>query len=278
MKTESKRTYNPKGYWSKHLEENFSLEGVGFTKFGASYNKYLYKMRKKVLERVISKYKIDVPSMRILDIGCGSGFYVDIWQQKGVTYLTGIDITAISARELSAKYPNFDFYEADITSPALINTFPLSQRKFDVITAFDILFHIVDDNKFEQAIKNISMLCSEDGLVFITDVFPHRKPYIIFHQKSRALGDYVQVLSKIGIKIIDRIPVYYLLNAPLDISNRLIQKYLLRFWWGSVVRMVERKTLLVGPVFFALDSIFTRLFKESPSTEMVICKPESKAL
>lgn len=260
MKTESKRTYNPKEYWSKHLEENFSLEGVGFTQFGGSYNKYLYKMRKKVLERVTSKYKIDVPSMRILNIGCGSGFYVDIWQRKGVTYLTGIDITAISARKLSAKYPNFDFYEADITSPALINTFPLNQRKFDVITAFDVLFHIVDDNKFEQAIKDISMLCSEDGLIFITDIFPHKRPYVIFHQKSRLLKDYVQVLSKNGIRMINRIPVHYLLNAPLDISNELLQKILLRLWWGSVVRMVERKTHLLGPCFFGADLALARLF------------------
>jgi len=41
---------------------------------------------------------------------------VDIWQQKGIKSLVGIDIIVISARELSAKYPSFGFYEADITS------------------------------------------------------------------------------------------------------------------------------------------------------------------
>jgi hypothetical protein len=36
--------YNPKEYWSKRLEENFSLSGVGFTSFGRNYtcrNKYI---------------------------------------------------------------------------------------------------------------------------------------------------------------------------------------------------------------------------------------------
>jgi len=271
-----KKVYNPKEYWSKHLEENFSLSGVGFTQCGKGYNIWKYRMRRKVLERVISKYRIDVPNVKILDIGCGSGFYVDIWQREGMKSLVGIDITAISARELSAKYPNFDFYEADITSPALINTFPSNQRKFDIITAFDVLFHIVDDNKFEQAIKNVSMLCSEDALIFMTDIFLHKRPYVIFHQKSRLLKDYVQVLSKNGIRIINRIPVHYLLNAPLDISNELLQKILLRLWWGSVVRMVERKTHLLEPCFFGADLALTRLFRESPSTEMIICRPVGK--
>lgn len=270
------RIYNPKEYWSKHLEENFSLNGVGFTQCGKSYNEYLYKMRKKVLERTISKHKIDVPNMRILDIGCGSGFYVDIWQQNGARYLTGIDITAISVKELSVKYSNFNFYEADITSPTLIQDLNLKEKSFDLITAFDVLFHMVDDDKFEQAIKNIAMMCSEDGLIFLTDIFPHKRPYVILHQKSRILDDYVQVLSKNGFKIIDRIPVHYLLFAPLDISCDLLQKILLRFWWGGIVRMVERKTHLLGHIFYKFDTVLTRLFKESPSTEMIICKTVKK--
>lgn len=273
-----KKVYNPKEYWSKHLEKNFSLSGVGFTQFGKDYNIWKYRMRKKVLERVISEFKINVPNAKILDLGCGSGFYVDIWYRKGVKSLVGIDITAISIRELSTKYPNFDFYEADITSPSLIDTLPLDRRKFDVITIFDVLFRIVDDSKFEQAIKNINMLCSEDGLIFITDIFPYKRPYVIFYQKSRTLKNYVRVLSRNNIKIVDRIPVHYLLNAPLDVSNKLLQKILLRIWWRGIVRIIERKTHLLGPIFFELDSILTRLFKESPSTEMIICKPESKTL
>ena len=269
--------YDAKEYWSKHLEGNLTLSGVGFTQFGKRYNEYLYKMRRQVLERAILKYRIDTSSMRVLDIGCGSGFYVDIWRQKGVRGLTGIDITAISAKELSIKYPTFNFYEADISSPTLIKDLPLGSAKFDIVTAFDILFHIVDDDKFEQAIKNIGMLCSENGFIFITDLFLHKRPYVIFPQKSRLLKEYVSTLSKQDINIIDRIPVHYLLGAPLDIPNELLQKILLRFWWGGVVGMTERKTHLLGPCFFALDSVLTRLFNESPSTEMIICKLKKKS-
>lgn len=266
------RTYDPKEFWSKRLEGNLNLSGVGFTDFGESYNECLYKMRRIVLERAISKCKINVPNMRILDIGCGSGFYVDIWHNLGATDLVGLDITNASVRFLSAQYPELNFYEADITSPTLFNDLSSLRERFDLITVFDVLFHIVDDDKFEQAIKNIQMLCSQDGYIFITDLFPHKRPYIIFCQKSRLLRDYVRVLEHNGIEITDRFPVHYLMNAPLDISNGLLQKILLHFWWAQIVRIVERSTHLLGPIFARLDSVLTRLLRESPSTEMIICK------
>lgn len=128
-----------------------------------------------------------------------------------------------------------------------------------------------------EVMINIGMLCSENGFIFITDLFLHKRPYVIFHQKSRLLKEYVSTLSKQGIKIIDRIPVHYLLGAPLDIPNELLQKILLRFWWGGVVGMTETKTHFLGPCFFTLDLVLTRLFNESPSTEMIICKLKKKS-
>lgn len=266
------KRYNPKSYWENRLEKNFNLNGVGFPHFGKSYNEWLYKMRKKVLERFISKYKINVPNMRILDVGCGTGFYIDIWIKKGVRCLTGIDITSISVRELKNKYQTFNFYELDITSPTLINDISLYKEKFNIVTAFDILFHIVDDNKFEQAIKNLGLLCSSDGFILISDIFPQRRIYSHFHQKNRMLKYYTHILSKNGIEIIDRFPVFYLLGPPLDISNVFFQKIILYFWWERIVGNIERKTRLIGPLFFFIDSAMTRLFRESPSVEMIICQ------
>jgi len=118
------QAYDAKEYWSKRLDGNLSLSGVGFAHFGESYNEYMYKMKRIVLERTISKYKIEITSTRILDLGCGSGFYVDIWHNLGVSCLVRIDITNESVKHLSAKYTKYSFYEADITSSTLINVLP----------------------------------------------------------------------------------------------------------------------------------------------------------
>ena len=93
------------------------------------------------------------------------------------------------------------------------------------------------------------------------------------NEKSRILEDYTNVLKRNGIEIIDRVPVHYLLNAPLDISNGVLQRLVLLLWWQLFVRIVERTTHLLGYTFSRLDLLLARFFKESPSTEMIICRP-----
>lgn len=266
------KAYNPKEYWVGRLEENFNIDGVGFDLFGKHYNEWMYKMKKRNLQRVIQKLLSPARDKRVLDIGCGTGFYVDVWLEHGVKYLTGIDISNVSTKELSNSYPKFKFYNADISSPTLIKDIPFEEGNYDIITAIDVLFHIVDDDKFEQAIKNIELACSNNAVILITDIFPHKRPYILFHQKSRTLEEYVKILSRNGIEIIDRIPVHYLLNAPVDISSALLQRIILLLWWQMFVGIVERTTHVLGPIFSRVDLALARFLKESPSTEMIICK------
>lgn len=258
--------YNPEQYWDGRFKKGFNLEAVGFDSFGRSFNRQQYRMKRKVLERVIRKYGLS--GKRVLDIGCGTGFYVDIWQAIEVEELVGIDISSLGIKKLAKKYPPYKFYKADISSPALVGS------KFNVITAFDVLFHIVDDKKFEQAIKNIRRYCTDDALILITDIFLHKEPYILNHQKSRTLSTYEEVLKRNGIEVIERIPVHYLLNAPLDISSGLLRGLILTLWWQMFVLAIERTTHLFGYVFSWVDAVLSKWVKESISTELMICRPK----
>lgn len=266
------KPYNAKKYWESILESDFKCFSVGFVCFGKKYNDYLYKMKERSLKRVISRYKIkNLNEKNILDIGCGTGFYVNIWDKLNVKHLTGIDITSISAKRLTIQYPDYFFYEADIGSQNLFDEVPLVKNNFDIITAFDVLFHIIDDDKFEQAIKNLHCLCANGGMVLITDLFLHKTPYILYFQKCRILSEYMQLLTKNGFEIVGRHPVHFLAAAPLDISNFLLRRVLLRSWWKAIA-IFERKTHFLGPILFILDLMLTKLFKESPTVEMLVCK------
>jgi hypothetical protein len=52
--------YNPKEYWSKRLEENFSLSGVGFTSFLVLtvMEKIPYLNEMPIFDHMYSYYKI----------------------------------------------------------------------------------------------------------------------------------------------------------------------------------------------------------------------------
>ncbi len=259
--------YDPELYWEGRLSKTFSLEAVGFDSFGKGYNRWLYKMSARSLERAIKRGLIEPQGKAVLEIGCGTGFYVDIWQKHGITDLVGVDITEASVTELKRRYPSYRFYQRDIGSEA----FGIHSQAYEIVTAFAVLFHIVDDGEFNQAVRNISNLCARAGTVLITDIFSHKRAYVLPHQKSRTLAEYTKVLSENGLQVVSRVPVYYLLNAPLDVSNRMIQKLAL-VWWKYFVGGIELTTHLLGPLFYGLDSILTRVCSESPSTEMMICR------
>ena len=263
-------TYNPREYWESRLKRDFTLEGVGFDSFSKSFNRWLYKGAKHSLESVIQKGLISPRGNSVLDIGCGTGFYIDVWRNCNIDSLIGIDIAPMSIYALRRKYREFAFWEADITSKTLLADCPLGT--FDIVTTCSVLLHIVDDDKFEQAIKNIKSLLADDGMILITDIFPHKRAYILPHQKSRTLSDYEKVLGDNGLEIVNRIPVHYLLNAPLDISNGFIQKLVLLFWWKMFVGGVEKATHLLAPILYGIDSILTQVCSESPTTEMMICR------
>ena len=151
-------TYKPKEYWEKRLESQPNLKGVGCAGFNETYNKYLYSLKASALDKILNKYSITIKGKSILDVGCGTGFFVDYYNKKGAKKITGLDITEVSVSMLKERYPACNFQVADISNPN-INL----EEKFDIINAFDVLYHITDDSKFETATNNISSLCAGGG-------------------------------------------------------------------------------------------------------------------
>lgn len=181
-------------YWTQRIENDFDLSTIGYKGLGVKYNNWLYHKRAKVVNNVIRNYLNIDDNLKIIELGVGDGFFVNLWKQKGVKNLIGIDITEQSVSTLSQIYPEYNFRMCDISSQNFcINT------KFDVVSSFDILFHIVDDEKFEMAIKNISNLLSKNSVLLITDVIYDDLKYVGSqeeHFKTRSYKYYNTVLNK----------------------------------------------------------------------------------
>jgi len=147
--------YDPKTYWETRLKDGPALNTVGYLGLGLAYNKWLYRMRKKVLERALRRFPIVSEKTSLLEVAPGSGFYLPIWSSHGVRDLTAADITQAVVIHLRPLWPDFKFLEADIGAAT-----PPVHRQFDVVTAFDVLFHIVDEQSWRNAVNN---LCGETG-------------------------------------------------------------------------------------------------------------------
>ncbi|MFC1865760.1 class I SAM-dependent methyltransferase [Chloroflexota bacterium] len=276
------RKYEPENYWQERLSKNFSLGGVGHSGFGQEYNKWLYKARIRALNKFVKNGCINPQGKSLLDIGCGTGFYIDYWERLGVTNIVGLDITEISISRLSVIHPGYRFLRADITADNLE-----LKNGFDTITAFDVLFHIVEEDKFEQAISNIRSNSHQNTRILIMDNFLswHRSPG--FHENDRTFDSYQEVLEKNGLEMKYMIPIFYFMGTPIDLAavkNRL-RRTTLRYSWfltsrlislGNKMRLPGRiMNYLLGGFLYILDGIVLKYAKDCPCTKLLLAQPKN---
>src|SRR5712664_744565 len=142
-------TFQPKQYWEDRLKANWGLHGVGYLGLG-DYNQWVYRAKRSVFLNVVSSLRLP-RGFSALDIGCGTGFFVERWMELGAGSITGMDLTEVSVSQLRDRYPEHRFVQGDISEKA--DSLP---DGYDVISAMDVLFHIVDRDRYGAALKNIS--------------------------------------------------------------------------------------------------------------------------
>jgi len=267
----SRQSFDPKGYWETRLARNPGLLGVGNTSLGNNYNRWLYKLRRRIFLREARSLPLNWIEARVLDVGSGTGFYVRGWQEIGAPSITGSDLTEVAVSRLQQKFTGKEFILLDIGSPLIGRPSP----KFDAISAFDVLFHVIDDRRYEAAISNIHAMLVPGGWFIFSDNFLRHPVERAAHQVSRSLADVTSILHKIGFQIVRRRPMFVLMNYPVDTRNRIW-----KLLWRAFMYPVQRSELLgyvIGGMLYPAEAVLTRLLPEGPSTEIMICRKLSQA-
>jgi len=268
--------FDNKRYWETRLREHYSLAGVGYLRLGRRYNEWMYRVRGEVFDRVVERIaKSDERrGWRVLDVGAGTGFYVDRWLRMGAT-VTGLDLTEVAVRELSRGFPAANFVQADIGAP--LGGRPLGERllspgSFDAVSAFDVLFHIVDDPAYARAFQNIAELLRPGGWFLWSDNFLRHPTERVAHQVSRSLGESTAAVEAAGFEVIERVPMFVLMNYPADTTSKLA-----RWGWTAMVApatLAEPIGWAVGALLYPLEKALVERLKESPSTEIMVCRKQ----
>ncbi len=262
----SSRSFDAKQYWEERLGTNPSLREVGYSMLGSRYNSWLYRLRKAVLRRRIAALNLDLSRTSVLDIGSGTGFYIKLWRELGVKTVSGSDLTDAAVQHLRDCFPLNECFQLDIGGDLPTSLAGL----FDIVSAFDVLFHIVDDDRFSRAIRNIAELLRPGGIFCFTDLFLHHDTNRSAHYVSRSLAEVERAVAAAGLQVIDRRPVFVVMNEPLDTRTALPRS----LWHLGMlpVRTSEALGDLWGAVLYPLDLLLTAILAESPTTEIMICR------
>jgi SAM-dependent methyltransferase len=205
---------DPSAYWEARLSEHFDLPGTGHILLGPEYNGFLYRVRLRALERALRSTGRSLRGARVLEIGCGSGFYTEYCARVQVRDYVGVDITTVSVSSLQGRFPEFRFVRADIAQEELD-----FRSHFDLVLVADVLFHIVDDRGFARAMRTITSALREGGCLVVSDVFPQATAQTADHVRHRSLRAYERELSKSGLRISRVEPIFAVLQPPAPLPR-----------------------------------------------------------
>ena len=177
--------YDAARYWhDRFTKYGRSWKGPGDEGLSEEENKRMYEEAAKVFIDACKSQNVNFEKARVLEIGCGSGFYTQLLHELGVKSYVGIDITDVFFPELRKKFPRFDFVRQDITEEKAIGI-------FDLIVMIDVIEHIVNDSRVDFAMENIKSCLTTNGVIIIGPVMESREKRF-FYLKFWSLKDIKQ--------------------------------------------------------------------------------------
>ena len=250
--------FDARGYWEQRLSSQYTLGGVGYLGLGEGFNAWAYRVRRHVFLREVRALLPDPGEVRVLDIGSGTGFYLDRWHELGVQRVTGSDLTDSAVGNLRARRPGDTIVRFDVGDEDL----PFGGVRFDAVSMMDVLFHVVDDARFRRAFDNVFALLEPGGVFVFSENFLHGEPIRLPHQVSRTLSDIEGAARDSGFQVVRRRPIFCLMNAPLDSESRLLRRS-----WASIHRLASRRERLgaaIGAPLYPLELALIGSLREGP--------------
>lgn len=153
------------------------------------------RSRNRLLKKIINKHGRRFRKPRFLEIGCGTGAFIEELARDSNLQITGSEIYLGGLHYAKRRLPNVEFIQFDAKQGVL-------PEKFEIIAAFDVIEHIDDDI---AAISNIHQMLADDGC-FIVTVPQHmflwsRLDEIVMHKRRYSRKELVSKLQHQGFTI-----------------------------------------------------------------------------
>lgn len=193
-------------HWDRRHRRLGALRSGGDAGYDEFSNEIFYAVRLGRLLNIIGDRTEAAAPLRILDAGCGKGWFAHSMARFGHA-IDGIDVSEHA----------IDLCRANATGHSSFHLSPLADWKpphlYDVVYSIDVLFHIMDDALWETSVLNLAALVRLGGLLLLVDHESDADRTWSYYQRTRALHRYQSLLEPVGMQV-DRFVPYGFRGAP----------------------------------------------------------------
>lgn len=236
--TKGNNAYHPDSYWNRLVSGagESELDQVGWEDMGRAFNFQAYRLRGQAFDRAIASVAPKPPEVRVFEAGFGVGYYLRYWRTRGVTSLAGVDLSHDATENCRLRFPTFDLRQGDISK--LAQSFDVTHmvELFDIVTAIDVIYHVVDDTAASDAVRALASLVAPGGALLISDKFPPGVASVMeaAHVTRRPASWYASRLAPYGLEPRERIPVFWCLDKPSLTRGAVWTDYLALALWTAM--------------------------------------------
>lgn len=191
--------------------------------------KYHYTSLELNILRHLRNNGKNVHQMDVLDIGSGSGHWIEFYRVLGASKITGVDISYSSFKYLMDKYAtnsNVEIYQGKA-----LEAVKHLDRQYDIANAVGVMFHIVDDIEWRDTIQAVANALKDGGLFIIGGHFGLLDGLNVqidkdsgINKRLRSKRRWVHTLKEAGFRDIKvyRNNAYLWINDSLPENNLLV--------------------------------------------------------
>ena len=263
--------YDPRAYWAR-LHEDGSLRAVGQSGLPVELNVWLYRTLERNLRSFLHRQGLlSPPPGRVFEVGVGTGYWTPLWRHLGASQVDGCDLVDAAVAKVQVRFPDGRFVAGDIAEPGTIP----ADGSYDLVTVFNVLLHIMDEDRFAAAAANIAAAVTPGGHVLLVepalDLPSSLRP--LRHGASstaRTLERYRAVLEAGGLDFVTAEASTVLANNPIEHGLPHIGRF--AWSWKTAVREARkgpRRAAAVGCILSAADRLLMRT-GSAPSGKLLL--------
>lgn len=264
--------YRAPEYWGELHDEAEGLAVVGYPTLPLVFNRHIYANAARAVLSGLDATGTAVRGRTVLDVGSGTGFWIDLWLREGAAEVAGSDLVPAAVDRLRARFPTCAFEPTDITARA-----PFPGRVFDVVTIMSVLHHVVDEARFRDALLNLSSQLAPRGRLVVLDGLVVRGRWMpsrgeSAHNVARTLSQWQAGLADTNLRIVRILPTASFFSDPIDAGTRLAFAAH-RLWWRAFTTAIRNRDWLaevIVPPVAALDRFVLPRLRTGPSSKLLV--------